>query len=85
MYVFFCIMAYADKKAELLHNDLSPSNVMFYFGVLDDVHRVFIGVIDCGRASRPKEKIHFHYAIQDEVGDNVFWLCIGGWIHLWFL
>ena len=67
-YAFLCIVAYADKEAELLHNDLSPSNVMFQFGALDDVHWVFIGVIDWGRVSRPKEKIHSHYAVQDEAG-----------------
>ena len=57
-YAFLCIMAYAGKEAELLHSELSSSNVMFHFGVLDDVHRVFIGIIDWGRANRPKEKIH---------------------------
>ena len=56
-------MAYAGKEAELLHNDLSPSNVMFHFGALDDVRRVFIGVIDWGRASRSREKIHSHYVV----------------------
>ena len=68
VYVFFCIMAYAGKEAKLLYNDLSPSNVMFYFGALDDVHQIFIGVIDWDRASRPKEKIYFHYAIQYKAG-----------------
>ena len=62
-YAFLCIMAYASKEAELLYNNLSPSNVMFHFGALDNVHQVFIGVIDWGRASTPKEKIHFHYAV----------------------
>ena len=62
-YAFHCIMAYVGKEAELLHNDLSPSNMMFHFGAFDDVHRVFIGVIDWGRASRPKEKICSHYAV----------------------
>ena len=37
-YAFLYIMAYADKEAELLHNDLLPSNVMFHFGALNDVH-----------------------------------------------
>ena len=41
-------MAYADKEAKFLHNDLSPSDVMFHFGPLDDVHRVFIGVFWLG-------------------------------------
>ena len=45
---FLCIVAYASKEAELLHNDLSHVNVMFHFGALYDMHRVFKDVIDWG-------------------------------------
>ena len=84
-YAFLCIMAYAGKEAELLHNDLSPSNVMFHFDAIDDVHQVFISVIDWGRASRSKEKIHSHYAVQDKA-DRQQLLALHRWVDpSWFL
>ena len=85
VYAFLCVMAYVSKEPELLHNDLLPSNVMFHFGALDDVHQVFIGVIDWGRASRSKEKSIPIMLYKTKPVDDVFWLCVGGCIHLWFL
>ena len=79
-YAFLCIMAYAIKEAELLHDDLSPSNVMFHFGTLDDVHRVFMNVIDWGWTSSPKEKIYLHYVVQDEVGRRQL-LALRRWVN----
>ena len=81
-YAFLCIMAYADKEAKLLHNNLSPFNVMFHFGSFDDVHRVFIGVIDWVALVDSKKKSIPIMRYKTKPVEDDFWLCVGGWIHL---
>lgn len=39
---------------------------MFHFVAMDNLHRVFIGVIDWGSAAMPKEKVHSQYKALDE-------------------
>ena len=38
-------------KSKILHNDISPSNILFHF-LPDDVDRLYIGVCDWGMATR---------------------------------
>jgi serine/threonine protein kinase len=47
----------------ILHNDLSPSNIMLHFP-LEKLENVYIGVCDLGMASRVKEKKSSFYGYQ---------------------
>ena len=73
-YAFLCIMADAGKEAELLHNELLPSNVMFHFGAFDDVHRVFIAIIDWIELVDPKKKSIPIMRYKTKPVDDDFWL-----------
>lgn len=66
-YTFLFKMAYVEKDVQLFHNDLLPTNLMFHFVMMDDLHRVFINVIDWRRAARPAEKVHLQYEAVDEL------------------
>lgn len=52
-------------KSKVLHNDLSPSNIMFHFPE-DNDKAVFIGICDWGLASRTNEDSPSVYGYENE-------------------
>ena len=67
---FIITMAYV-YKSKILHNDISPSNILLHFP-LDHIDRVYIGVCDWSMAIRFIEDEHsiYGYPTKAEMEKN---------------
>jgi serine/threonine protein kinase len=67
-------------KSKILHNDISPSNILLHFPP-DHINRVYIGICDWGMATRFIEEVPsvYDYPTKEEMEKNKkehFWMAL---------